>query len=177
MQSLLPLNTLIPTIINIQPLQVVPPPNMAINQPWGQNIGPLNLGVNPTPLPKGATKVLPKFSVDGKVSTDDHLSAFHSTCIVISVPTQEIVVRLFVRTLTDATTDWFNHLPPHSIANWNDMKNAFENRFKALENESALFFQLSQMKKEMHEPMREFVAKFNRLIQRIFTTSRPNAKN
>ena len=63
--SLLPLNTLIPTVINVQPLQVVPPSNVAVNQPWGQNIGPLNLGVNPTPLPKGATKVLPIFSGDG----------------------------------------------------------------------------------------------------------------
>ena len=57
------------------------------------------------------------------------------------------------------------------------MKNSFEDRFKALENESSLFFQLSQMKKEMHKPMRELVAKFNRLIQRIPATSRPNAEN
>ena len=33
------------------------------------------------------------------------------------------------------------------------------------------------MKKEMHEPMREFVAKFNRLVQRIPIASRPNAEN
>ena len=106
---------LIPAIINVQPLQVIPPPNMAVNQPWGQNIGLLNLGVNPTPLPKGATKVLPKFNGDGKISTEDHLSAFHLACAVISVPTQEVAVRLFVRTLTDAAADWFNHLPHHSI--------------------------------------------------------------
>ena len=86
-QSLLPLNTPIPTIINLQPLQVIPPLNMAANQPWGQNIEPLNLGVNPTPLPKGATEVLPKLGGDGKISTEENLSAFHSTCVVISVPT------------------------------------------------------------------------------------------
>ncbi len=57
------------------------------------------------------------------------------------------------------------------------MKNAFEDRFKAPENESSLFFQLSQMKKEMHEPMREFVAKFNKLVQRILAASRPNAES
>lgn len=59
---------------------------MALNQLWGQNIGPLNLGVNPTPLPKGASNILPKFSGDDKVSTDDHLNSFHSTCAIISVP-------------------------------------------------------------------------------------------
>ena len=113
---------------------------MAINQPWGKNIWPLNLGVNPTPLPKGATKVLPKFSGDGKVSTEDCLSAFHSACVIISVPAQEFSVRLFMWMLTDTATDWFNHLPHHSITSWDDMKNAFEDSFKALENESSLFF-------------------------------------
>lgn len=150
---------------------------MAANQPWGQNIGPLNLGVNPAPRPKGATEVLPKFSGDGKVSTDDHLSVFHSACAVISVPTQEVAVRLFVRTLTDAAADWFNHLPHLSITSWDDMKSAFENRFKTPENECSLFSQLSQMKKDMHEPMREFVAKFNRLVQRIPMASRPSEEN
>ena len=57
------------------------------------------------------------------------------------------------------------------------MKNAFEDRFKAPENECSLLLQLSQMKKEMHEPMREFIAKFNRLIERIPATSRPNEEN
>ena len=33
------------------------------------------------------------------------------------------------------------------------------------------------MKKEMHEPMRDFVAKFNRLVQRIPVASRPNVEN
>jgi hypothetical protein len=79
--------------------------------------------------------------------------------------------------LTDAAADWFNHLPCHSITSWDDMKNAFKNRFKAPKNESSLLLQLSQMKKEMHEPMREFVAKFDRLVQRIPATSRPNAEN
>ena len=133
--------------------------------------------MNLAPFPKGVAKVLPKFSGDGKISIEDHLSTFHSACVVISVPTQEVVVRLFVKMLTDATTDWFNHLPHHSITSWDDMKNVFEDRFKTPKNESSLFFQLSQMKKEMHEPMRDFVAIFNRLIQRIPAASRPNAEN
>ena len=57
------------------------------------------------------------------------------------------------------------------------MKNSFEDRLKAPKNESSLFFHVSQMKKEMHEPMREFVAKFKRFIQRIPTVSRPNVEN
>ena len=64
-------------------------------------------------------------------------------------------------TLIDVVFDWFNHLPHHSITSWDDMKNAFENRFKTPKNECSQFSQFNQMKKDMHEPMREFAAKFN----------------
>ena len=57
------------------------------------------------------------------------------------------------------------------------MKITFETRFKTLDNECSLLLQLSQLKKEMHEPMREFVEKFNRLIERILAASRPNGEN
>ena len=57
------------------------------------------------------------------------------------------------------------------------MKTAFKNRFKTPNNECSLLLQLNQLNKEMHEPMREFVAKFNRLIQRILDASRPNGEN
>lgn len=57
------------------------------------------------------------------------------------------------------------------------MKTTFKNRFKTLDNECSLLLQLSRLKKKMHEPMREFVSKFNRLIQRILATSRPNVEN
>ena len=86
-QSLLPLNTPIPAVINVQHLQVIASLNMVVNQPWDQIIGPLNLGVNRAPLPKEAIEVLPNFSGDGKISTEDHSSAFHLACTIISVPT------------------------------------------------------------------------------------------
>ena len=61
-------------------------------------IGPLNFKVNLTSFPKGATEILPKFSGDGKVSTYDHLSAFHTICGVIIVPSQQIAKINFVQT-------------------------------------------------------------------------------
>lgn len=71
----------LPTIINPTPLNIVLP--MAANNPWGPSVGPLALGENLNPLPKGSRDHLPKFSGDGKVMIDDHLNAFNVDCDVL----------------------------------------------------------------------------------------------
>ena len=57
------------------------------------------------------------------------------------------------------------------------MVQAFEARFKTPSDENSLLIQLTQLKKEMHERMREFVANFNKILERIPVNSRPNARN
>ena len=57
------------------------------------------------------------------------------------------------------------------------MWTTFEDRFKSANDEHTLLLQLTQLKKEVHEPMRDFVAKFNKIIHKIPTTKRPNAEN
>ena len=94
---------------------------MVVNQPWGQNIGPLNLGVNPIALPKGATKILPKFSGEGNKSTYEHFNTFKEICGILFVLTKNVEIWLFVQILTDAIADLFHHLPNSSITDWASM--------------------------------------------------------
>lgn len=96
------------------------PPQMVAN-PWGAQVDPLALGENLDALAKGAREVLPKFSGDGKKSTDEHLNAFNTACAVPGIATKNVVVRLFVQTLIDDVTDWFHHLPQGTITNWATM--------------------------------------------------------
>ena len=84
--------------INVQPLNFVLL-NMVVN-PWGEAWGPLNLGGNLRDLPKGYRDVLWRFNSDGKVAIKDHLSVFHSVYRIVDVSTKDVVVRLFVQTLT-----------------------------------------------------------------------------
>ena len=175
LQALVLLGTLIPSYLNVEPLNFIPQ-QMDAN-PWGAQVGPLALGANLDALPKGAREVLPKFSGDGKRSTDEHLNAFNTTCAVLGIATKNVALRLFVQTLIDDATDWFHHLPQGSITNWATMRNAFEARFKSADDEHTLLLQLTQLKKEIHEPMRDFVAKFNKLIHKIPVAKRPNDEN
>ena len=73
---------------------------MAAN-PWDAQVGPLALGGNLHPLPKGAREVLPKFYGDGKKSTNEHLNAFNTACAVLVVAHEDVAIRLFVQTLID----------------------------------------------------------------------------
>ncbi|KAH9327798.1 hypothetical protein KI387_043732 [Taxus chinensis] len=66
----------------------------------------------------------------------------------------------------------------YAIRNWSTMRTKFEARFfKPAEDSHALLAQLTHMKKESHEPMREFMAKFNKLIQKIPEIAEPTLEN
>lgn len=116
---------------------------MAVNNPQGIFVGPLTLGANLNPLPKGARDHLAKFSGDGKVSIDEHLNAFNVSCGVLAIQHEDVVVRFFVQTLIEVEIDWFYHLPNCAITIWQDLKT----RFKLVKDEHSLLAQLAQLKK------------------------------
>lgn len=116
---------------------------MAVNNPWGAIVGPLNLGLNLNPLPKGTRDHLPKFSGDGKITVDKNLNAFNVACGIIVVQHEDVAIRLFVQTLTRVAIDWFYHLPNSVSANWQDLKTRFEARFKVAKDEHSLLAQLA----------------------------------
>lgn len=57
------------------------------------------------------------------------------------------------------------------------MRDKFEECFKPAEDEHALLAQLTQMNKDTHEGMGEFIAKFNKLANIIPINSKPTPEN
>ena len=53
----------------------------------------------------------------------------------------------------------------------------FERIFKTVEDEHLLLSQLTSMKKEIHEPMQEFIARFNQTINQIPANKRHTEEN
>lgn len=164
-----------PFVINPTSLNIVLP--MAGNNPWGPAVGPLALGANLHSLPKGSREHLPKFNGDGRVTVDEHLNAFNVACGVLAVQHEDVAIRLFVQTLTEGAADWFYHLPNGVITNWQDLKTRFEARFKVAEDDHSLIAQLAQLKKEIPESMRDFVAKFDKIVHKIPANRRPSDDN
>ena len=67
-------------------------------------------------------------------------------------------------------------MPQGSIHDWDIRRKKFENRFKKVEDDSSLVSQLGSMKKGVHEPMRDFMTKFNKLCQKISKNIRPRVE-
>ena len=89
--------------------------------PWVVVIGPLDLNAY-HPFLARSRKNFPKFSGDGKVTTDNHIKAFFTATHILGVGHEDVVVRLFVETLIDSVVDWFYHLDDGSITSWDTLK-------------------------------------------------------
>ena len=72
--------------------------------PWAAATGPLALNAY-HPLLAGSRKNFSKFLGDGKVTTDEHIKAFFVATHILGVGDEDVVVRLFVETLTDSIID------------------------------------------------------------------------
>ena len=62
--------------------------------PWAIEIGPLAL-IGYHPLPSSSRKNFPKFSSDGKLTTDEHIKDFFIVAHILGVVHEEVVVRFF----------------------------------------------------------------------------------
>ena len=82
--------------------------------PWAAATGPLHLAAY-HPLPSGLRKHFPKFSRDGKITTDEHIKAFFVATHILGVAHEDMDIRLFVETLIESATYWFYHLDDTSI--------------------------------------------------------------
>lgn len=150
---------------------------MAAQGPWGQNFGPLNLTPPLHPLPQGSRNNVPKLYGNGKQHPDEHIVEFHIACGILGVEYEGISIHLFVETLQGVVADQFYHLAPQTTTTWDILKFHFETHFKTSKDGHTLLAQLTSMKKEPYEPMRDFLSKFNKLKNRISANSQPTAEN
>lgn len=139
---------------------------------WVNAIGPLNLVAN-NDFPRESRKKYPRFNGDGTISTEQHLSAFHKAYGVVNAQHEDVVVSMFLDTLVDNATDWFQDLPIGYIIDCDRMKQMFEECYKSTEDAQVFLLKLAQMKKEQYVSMRDFNARFNKLIKRIPTPITP----
>ena len=72
--------------------------------PWATVTWPLALNAYHQLL-SGSRKNFPKFSGDGKVTTNEHIKAFFASTHILGVGHEDVAIRLFVKTLTVSATD------------------------------------------------------------------------
>lgn len=92
---------------------------------------------------------------------------------ILGVTHDDVVVQLFVETLTKVVVDQFYHLAGGVMTSWNTMRTCFEAFFETTKDEHALLAQLTSVKKQPSMSIRDFVVGFNKIANRIPAINRP----
>ena len=87
---------------------------------------------------------------------------------------EDVVVRLFPYTLQGAAGSWYFSLPSGSITSWDIFPDHFLTKFGDDRSIATLLNDLSNLKVEPKEPIKEFNARFNKLLNKINIDSRPS---
>jgi hypothetical protein len=141
--------------------------------PWTRP-GAVNMPAPLHALPDAPEKWLPKFNPDDGTQAEEHINNFMLAVNLKGVTEQDVVVRLFPYTLQGSAGSWYFSLPSGSITSWNTCQEQFLTKYGDDRSLATLINDLSNLRIEHREPIKEFNARFNKLLNKIPTASKPS---
>ena len=139
--------------------------------PWTRP-GAVNMPAPLHDLPDAPEKWLPKFNPDDGTQSEEHINNFMLAVNLKGVTEQDVVVRLFPYTLQGSAGSWYFSLPSGSITSWNTCQEQFLTKYGDDRSLATLINDLSNLRIEHREPIKEFNARFNKLLNKIPTASK-----
>jgi hypothetical protein len=125
------------------------------------------------PLPKHSEKWLPKFDPDSKQIAEDHIKKFMLAIRLWNVEHEDIVCRLFPYTFKGNASTWYFAQQPHTIVSWENFESCFLEKFGDGKPSEVLVMNLSSLKMNPKEKVKEFNQRFLTLKNRIPADSMP----
>jgi hypothetical protein len=125
------------------------------------------------PLPKHPEKWLPKFDPDSKQIAEDHIKKFMLAIRLRNVEHEDVVCRLFPYTFEGNASTWYFSQQPHTIVSWEKFESCFLEKFGDDKSPEVLVMELSSLRMNPKEKIKDFNQRFLTLKNRIPTDSMP----
>jgi hypothetical protein len=125
------------------------------------------------PLPKHPEKWLTKFDPDSKQIAEDHIKKFMLDIRIRNVEHEDVVCRLFPYTFEGNASTWYFAQQPRTIASWEKFESIFLEKFGDGKPLEVLVMDLSNLKMNAKEKVKDFNQRFLTLKNRIPTNSMP----
>ena len=109
-------------------------------------------------------KWLPKFSPDIGIQAEEHINNFMPAINLNAVEHEDVVVRLFPYTLQGTTGSWYFSLPSDLITSWDMFEEKFLTKYGDDRSIATLINDLSDLKTQPKEPIKDFNSRFNKLL-------------
>jgi hypothetical protein len=122
-------------------------------------------------LPKGTLK---EFSGDGTIDAKRHVDLFLDVCDFHLVEHDDVMVRLFLQTLSGQAYEWYTTLPTRSIGSFDDLESMFLTMFSPPVAYHTLLTNFTQIWLKKNERIRDFNLRFNKTLNKIPEDKRPN---
>ena len=105
---------------------------------------------------------------------EDHVNKFMLALKILNVEHEDEVCRLFHFTFEGRASTWYFSLNLESINGWQDFQTAFLGKFGEDKTSAKLVLELSRIKMDPKEKVKDFNKRFLTLRNKILLTSRPN---
>jgi hypothetical protein len=125
------------------------------------------------PLPKHPEKWLPKFDPDEKQIAEDHIKKFMLAIRLRNVEHEDVVCRLFPYTFEGNASTWYFAQQPHTIVSSEKFESIFLEKFGDGKPPEVLVKDLSNLKMNAKEKVKDFNQIFLTLKNRIPADSMP----
>lgn len=125
-------------------------------------------------LPNQLEKLLPIFNLDVKESTKDHIKKIMLMNRLMSVQEKYVVCILFMYTIKWKASTWYFSLIESSITSWNQFQTSFLDKFGEDETPIVLVLELSHIRMDRKEKVKDFNQHFLSWRNRIPAESRPS---
>jgi hypothetical protein len=115
-------------------------------------------------LPKGTLK---EFFGDGTIDAKGHLNLFLYVFYFHCVEYDDVMVRLFLQTLSGRSYEWYTTLPTRSIGSFNNLEAMFLTMFSPPVAYHTLLTNFTQIDLMKNERIQDFNLRFNKNLSRI----------
>jgi hypothetical protein len=117
---------------------------------------------------------LKEFYGDGIIDAKRHLHLFLDVCDFHRVEYDDVMVRLFLQTLSGRAYEWYTKLPNRSIQSFNDLKAMLPTMFAPPISYHTLLTDFTQIGLRNNERIQDFNLWFNKTLSKIPEDKIPN---
>jgi hypothetical protein len=129
----------------------------------------------PHAIPEKAIEKLPSFQGNNAISAKMHVKSF-MRCInkwCAAHDYEDVKMKLFVLSLEDDASDWYEDKPDNTFKTLKDLIDAFTEKWGEKRDHRHLLAALNTMKKNENETMDEFNKRFNELVSSMHKDIKP----
>lgn len=127
-----------------------------------------------SPIPAHPEKWIPKFNPKTGMLAEEHINNFMLSINLNGVTNEDAVVWIFPYTMQGIAGSWDFSLPSGSITSWEIFQSQFLTKFGDDRSTATLINDLSNLKAEAREPIKDFNLRFNKILYKIPAASQPS---